>query len=139
MEAVGDLVGLMGKLNLAPPASVLEVLERALLLTGKAKADLCDARYVCGGLGYSRRWHIYICRRNWVYSLLVKAGTHWSDAEGARHGPNEGGHTFCARLPKYGISRRLQPKSTQHENVLALKRKTLRKREKTKKLCFVPF
>lgn len=51
VEAVGDLVGLMGKLNLAPPGSVLEVLERALLLTGKAKADFCDTRYV---LGYSR-------------------------------------------------------------------------------------
>ncbi|CAN0351684.1 unnamed protein product, partial [Scytosiphon promiscuus] len=45
VEAVGDLVALMGKLNLAPPASVLEVLERALLLTGKAKSDFCDTRY----------------------------------------------------------------------------------------------
>lgn len=34
----------MGKLNLAPSASVLEVLERALLLVGKARVDLCDAR-----------------------------------------------------------------------------------------------
>ena len=44
MEAVGDLIGLMGKMNLAPPSSVLDVLERALVLVGKAKADLCDAR-----------------------------------------------------------------------------------------------
>lgn len=47
MEAVADRVGLMGKLNLAPPSSVLDVLERALVLLGKAKADLCDAR--CAG------------------------------------------------------------------------------------------
>lgn len=44
VEAVGDRVGLMGKLNLAPPVSVLDVLERALLLLGKDRAGLCDAR-----------------------------------------------------------------------------------------------
>lgn len=44
VEAVGSLVTLMGKLNLAPSTSVLDVLERALLLVGKARADLCDAR-----------------------------------------------------------------------------------------------
>ncbi|CAM9257044.1 unnamed protein product [Ectocarpus sp. 12 AP-2014] len=44
VEAVGDLVSLMGKLNLAPPVAVLDVLERALLLVGKDRADLCDSR-----------------------------------------------------------------------------------------------
>ncbi|CBN73873.1 conserved unknown protein [Ectocarpus siliculosus] len=44
VEAVGDLVSLMGKLNLAPPVAVLDVLERALLLVGKGRADLCDSR-----------------------------------------------------------------------------------------------
>ncbi len=47
VEAVGSLVAVMGKLNLAPSTSVLDVLERALLLVGKARADLCDAR--CAG------------------------------------------------------------------------------------------
>lgn len=45
VEAVRELVGLMGKLSLAPPAGVLSVLERALLLVGKNKTDMCDARY----------------------------------------------------------------------------------------------
>lgn len=44
VEAVGELIGHMGKLNLAPPSPALEVLERALLLLGKARADLCDTR-----------------------------------------------------------------------------------------------
>lgn len=44
VEAVGDLMSLMGKLNLAPPVAVLDVLERALLLVGKDRADLCDSR-----------------------------------------------------------------------------------------------
>lgn len=47
VEAVEDRIGLMGKLNLAPPSTVLDVLERALVIVGKAKADLCDAR--CAG------------------------------------------------------------------------------------------
>lgn len=45
VEAVAELVNVMGKLNLAPaPTAVLTVLEQALMLVGKAKADLCDAR-----------------------------------------------------------------------------------------------
>lgn len=44
MKAMEDLVGLMGKLHLAPPAEVLTVLERALLLVGKARPELSDAR-----------------------------------------------------------------------------------------------
>ncbi|CAN0031897.1 unnamed protein product, partial [Scytosiphon promiscuus] len=54
VEAVGDLVALMGKLNLAPPASVLEVLERALLLAGKAKSDFCDTRGALDWVGKMR-------------------------------------------------------------------------------------
>lgn len=38
-------MALMGKLHLAPQAGVIDVLERALLLVGKARSDLCDARY----------------------------------------------------------------------------------------------
>lgn len=45
VEAVADFVGMMGKLNLAPaPAAVLIVLEQALILVGKAKEGLCNAR-----------------------------------------------------------------------------------------------
>eukprot|EP00903_Cladosiphon_okamuranus_P011859 g11140.t1 len=54
VEAVGDLVGLMGKLNLAPPSTVLDVLERALVLVGKAKADLCDNRGALDWVGKVR-------------------------------------------------------------------------------------
>ncbi|CAN0064085.1 unnamed protein product [Pylaiella littoralis] len=54
VEAVGDRIGLMGKLNLAPPAGVLDVLERALLLLGKARGDLCDARGALDWVGKVR-------------------------------------------------------------------------------------
>lgn len=46
MEIIGHLVGQMGKLNLAPAAGVLSVLEQALALVGKARTDLCDPRFV---------------------------------------------------------------------------------------------
>ena len=45
VEAVKGLVSLMGKLHLDPQAGVIDVLERALLLVGKPRSDLCDARY----------------------------------------------------------------------------------------------
>eukprot|EP00752_Nemacystus_decipiens_P007983 g7132.t1 len=54
VEAVEDRVGMMGKLNLAPASSVLDVLERALVLVGKAKADLCNARGVLDWVGKMR-------------------------------------------------------------------------------------
>ncbi|CAM9737764.1 unnamed protein product [Ascophyllum nodosum] len=44
IEAVGELMGSMVKLSVAPLAGVLDVLERALLLIGKRREDLCDAR-----------------------------------------------------------------------------------------------
>lgn len=45
VEAMGDLIGVMGRLNLAPsPSAVLTVLEQALVVIGKSKTDLCNAR-----------------------------------------------------------------------------------------------
>lgn len=67
MEAVGDLVGLMGKLNLAPPSSVLGVLERALVLVGKAKADLCDARWAVRARGLRHRSNSVACNPVQLY------------------------------------------------------------------------
>lgn len=45
------LVALMGKLHLDPQAGVIDVLERALLLVGKPRSDLCDARYDMYAIG----------------------------------------------------------------------------------------